>query len=309
MLAHVVRSGFVESVHRGLAVAVAPGGGVVAAVGDPATVVLPRSAHKPLQVTALLDLGVRLTPAQLAVACSSHNGEPRHFDAVRSILVAAHLGEDALRTTPDLPLDPEARQAWLAAGGVPQPLAHGCSGKHAAMLATCAARGWELATHLDPGHPLQEAVAATIATLTGEGIAAVAVDGCGAPAHAYPLVGLARAFGRLAAATAGSGRAVADAMRSHPGLVAGRGRSVSRLMEDVPGLIAKDGAEGVYAVGLSDGHGFAVKVADGADRAAAAAMAALLRRHGGVSDAALDRLADVPVLGHGRPVGAVVAAS
>lgn len=309
VVAHVVRSGFVESVHRGIAAVVGPDGSVVAGLGDPATVVLARSAHKPLQALALLRAGAVLTPEQVAVACASHNGEPRHLEAVRSTLAGVHLGEDALRNTPDLPLDPDARRAWVAGGRGPAAVAHGCSGKHAAMLAVCVARGWDPATYLAPDHPLQRAIGATIEDTTGEAVTGLAVDGCGAPAHAHPLAGLARAFGRLAAASSGPERRVADAMRAHPALVAGLGRSVTRLMEDVPGLLAKDGAEGVYAVGLPDGHGFAVKIADGADRAAAVAMATLLRRHGGVPDGVLDRLAAVPVLGHGVPVGAVEAAS
>ena len=308
VVAHVVRSGFVESVHRGIAVVTA-GGALVDAVGDPATVVLPRSSHKPLQAVGMLHCGGVLSAEELAVACASHNGEPRHTAAVRRTLARAGLTEADLLNSPDLPLEPSSRSDWLRAGRGREAVAHGCSGKHAAMLATCVSRGWDLAGYLDPAHPLQVALAATLADLTGEHLAWVAVDGCGAPAHAYPLAGLARAFGRLAGATAGPERAVADAMRAHPGLVAGRGRSVTRLMMDVPGLLAKDGAEGVYAVGLDDGRGFAVKGADGADRAAAVAMAALLRRNGAAPADALARLADAPVLGHGRPVGAVVAAS
>ncbi len=76
-------------------------------------------------------------------------------------------------------------------------------------------------------------------------------------------------------------------------------------MADVPGVIAKEGAEAVLAVGLPDGRGVAVKIADGA-RAARVVGAAVLGMLG-VDPDAVARLGDVPVLGHGERVGSVVA--
>ena len=136
---------------------------------------------------------------------------------------------------------------------------------------------------------------------------AVAVDGCGAPIHAIPLAGLARSFGRLAAAEVGPEARVAQAMRDFPEYVGGTRRDVSTLMRRIPGLVAKDGAEAVYAVGLADGRGIAVKIADGGSRARAVVVAAVLRRLGVDDDEALAALEHQPVLGHGQPVGAVVA--
>jgi L-asparaginase II len=176
-----------------------------------------------------------------------------------------------------------------------------CSGKHAAMLATCVANGWPLDGYLEPDHPVQAALTATIARLAGEPVEHVAVDGCGAPQHALTPAGVARAFGRLAAGTGSSGR-VAAAMRSHPDLVGGPGREVTRLLEGVPGLVAKDGAEGYFAAGLPDGSGAAVKVADGANRASHILLVAALRALGATGPA-LDDLSTSPVLGGGKPVG------
>ena len=183
-----------------------------------------------------------------------------------------------------------------------------CSGKHAAMLAACRANDWPTEGYLDPAHPVQVAVQAALERLAGEAVAAVVVDGCGAPQHALTLPGLARAFARLATAgPATHERRVADAVRSHPVLVGGTGRDVTRILAAVPGLIAKDGAEGVYAAALPDGAAVAVKVADGAHRAAQVALVAALRVLG-VDAAALDEVATLPVLGGGRPVGEVRAA-
>ncbi len=200
---------------------------------------------------------------------------------MRRILAGAGLAEADLQNTPDLPYPDAERAAWLAAGRGPASIVQGCSGKHAAMLATCVAAGWDTTTYLDPAHPLQRLVAETLAEMAGEPVAATVIDGCGAPAMAVSLTGLARAFGRIAAAAPGTDEArVADAMRAHPEFVAGTERDVTALMRGTAGAIAKDGAEGVYAVGLPDGRGVAVKVADGADRARAVALAVVLRRLG-----------------------------
>jgi L-asparaginase II len=167
--------------------------------------------------------------------------------------------------------------------------------------------GWDTATYRHPTHPLQQAIASTLEELTGDTIAATAVDGCGAPVMAVTLAGLARAFGRLAAANPGTPEGeVADAIRGHPAYLGGTGRDVTLLIEATPGLIAKDGAEAVYAVGLADGRGIALKVADGYPRAKPVILAAVLRRLG-VESPALAKLEDAPVLGHGEPVGAIVA--
>jgi L-asparaginase II len=147
----------------------------------------------------------------------------------------------------------------------------------------------------------------TLAELAGEPVAATGVDGCGAPVMAISLTGLARAFGRLASAAGGSDEArVAAAVTTHPEWLGGTRRDVTSLIRGIPGAVAKDGAESVYAVGLPDGRGIALKIADGAQRARPVVMAAALARIGVEADV-LAELADAPILGHGNRVGAVVA--
>ncbi|WP_209242446.1 asparaginase [Streptomyces oryzae] len=199
-------------------------------------------------------------------------------------------------------------RAYLADGGVPTPLTMNCSGKHAAMLATCVANDWDTATYLDPNHPLQRALRETIEDLAGEEVAATGVDGCGAPLFALGYRGLARAFARLAAGPEGSlERRVARAMNAHAEYVGGTGQDVTRLMGALPGSVAKEGAEGVYAMPLPDGSSVALKIADDSSRARPVVVIAALRRLG-VSidtDETVTELATAPVLGHGKPVGAV----
>jgi L-asparaginase II len=307
VVAHVVRGGFVESVHRGSVAVTAPDGSIELEVGDASGPVFPRSSSKPIQALAMLRCGLETDDRHLALACSSHSGEDFHVAAAREILAGAGLSETDLQNTPDYPYDERARIAWIAAGLPKQSIVQNCSGKHASMLATCAHNGWDRATYRDPGHPLQVAVADTVREVTGVEPSAVAVDGCGAPIHAIPLAGLARAFGRLAAAGDGPEARITAAIRAFPEYLGGTHRDVTTLIRGVDGLIAKDGAEAVYAVGLADGRGVALKIADGSSRARAVVLAAVLRRIGVDAEETLAALERQPVLGHGQPVGAVVA--
>ncbi len=336
-LVEVLRSGFRESTHRGAAVALDAAGDVLLAVGDVSSPVLPRSSNKPVQVVAMLrsglDAGIgtetclqgrsigtetclqgrsigtetclqgrSIDPADLALAAASHNGEAEHVARVRALLARHELTEGDLRCPPDLPLQQDAARAVLAAGGRPTRVLMNCSGKHAAMLATCVHAGWPTGTYLQPEHPLQRAVASTLAQLAGEPIAATAVDGCGAPLFAVSLTGIARAFSRLVTAAAPAPeRRVADAMRAHPFLVAGTGREDTRLMTAVPGLLCKVGAEGVHAGALPDGRAFAVKIEDGAQRARLPVTVGVL---GALGVTGLDELGREPVRGGDAVVGA-----
>jgi L-asparaginase II len=305
VLCEVVRSGFVESFHHGTLVLLDSAGEVELAAGDVDAPVFPRSSMKPLQAVSMLRAGLDLPEKLLALACASHSGESVHVDLCRAILARAGLGEAALDCPPALPYGEAAATAVLRAGGGPTRSRHNCSGKHAAMVATCATCGWSVDGYLEPEHALQRAIRAGIEELTDAPVAAVAVDGCGAPQFAFALVGLARGFRRLATAPAGTPEArAAAAMRAHPVVIGGTGRDVSELMAAVPGLVAKEGAEGVYAAALPDGRAMAVKVADGGMRPLPVLLAGVLRRWGQDGEA-IARWAHPPILGGGRPVGEI----
>ena len=309
VVAEIVRSGFVEGHHYGSWVALEADGSVRGSAGDVEGPILPRSCNKPLQALAMVEAGLSLEPQLLALACGSHSGEPFHIDGVRRILASVGLSEDALQTPADYPLDDEAREQVIRSGGAKAPVQMNCSGKHAAMLATCVANDWPRDTYLDIDHPLQQAIAATFPRMTGEAVAHVAVDGCGAPLLAASLVGLARAFSRLATSS-DSASTVAKAIRAHPEYVSGTHRDELTLLRAIPGAIGKAGAESCYVVALPDGRAFATKTDDGAARARPVLMAALLEHFGvagesGVDADAVRRTGDSPLLGGGTPVGEV----
>lgn len=301
-LVELVRSGVVESGHAGSLLAVRADGSIALVRGEVDAPMFPRSSNKPLQAVGLLAAGWQPPDEQcLTLATASHSGGREHLAVVRRTLAAAGLEETALGNPPLLPLGEAEQHALLRAGGHATALAMNCSGKHAAMLACCVANGWPTQDYLTLDHPVQQAIGRALSELAGEPVEHVAVDGCGAPQHALTLAGLAGAFGRLAT---GDGRCaqVAAAMRAWPALVGGPGREVTDVMRGVPGLVAKDGAEGVFAAALPDGSAVAVKVTDGATRAASVLLAVGLRALG-VQAQVLERLIEVPVLGGGRQVG------
>lgn len=302
MLVEVVREGYVESEHRGSVIVLNPDAVIVA--GNVDGQIFPRSSLKPLQAVAMLENGFVGRGPSLAISVASHDGEPMHLAAARAILADVGLTEDALQCPAALPAVETALIEWVHADGAAATICHNCSGKHAAMLATCVAAGWPTATYLDPQHPLQVAIVDAIEALTRVPVSATVVDGCGAPAHAVTLRGIATAFATLATAASGPAAMVAAAMRRYPELIGGSTHVASLAMQAVPGLICKNGAEGVWAAALPDGRAFAAKIDDGSGRALPALLGAVLT-HWGFSEGADAEWANVSVLGGGAAVGAV----
>jgi L-asparaginase II len=298
----ILRGGQVESIHGAAAVVVDGQGKIVARLGDPNLPVYWRSAAKPFQAWPLVQSGAAdrfsLSEAELALACASHGGEDRHVEVAEAMLARGGYTSDDLQCGPQLPMTETAAQALLRSGSSPTSLHNNCSGKHAGMLLLGQHLQADPGGYLQPGEPVQMAIRAAMARITGADEAAIttAVDGCSAPTFRLSLEALALAYMRLAASlTNGNGdpglARLARAMTSHPGLVAGEGRLDTALMEAAPGaIIAKLGAEGIYAVGLAAGRtplGLAVKIADGdADRARTALTLSLLDWLGAFSQTA-----------------------
>ncbi|MDE2476624.1 MAG: asparaginase, partial [Alphaproteobacteria bacterium] len=173
--------------------------------------------------------------------------------------------------------------------------------------------GAPVAGYEQPDHPVQRMVEQTFSELSGvAGPLPYGIDGCTVPNFAVPLRALALAMAQiadpanLAPRRAEACRRIFSAMTAHPELVAGTGRACTRLMRQSPLMAVKTGAEGVFVAILPLlGLGVALKVEDGAGRAAETAIAALLITLGALPDeAAAQNLAHAPVLDtRGRNVG------
>ncbi len=301
-LVEVWRGEALESVHYGTIAVVDSTGRTIARAGDPGTILVLRSAAKPAQVVPLLESGAAerfgFGDGEIAVMIGSHNGEPPHLEAVRSILGKIGLGEEALQCGAHPPFHRPSAMRLQETGGAPTSLHNNCSGKHAGMLALAVHLGAPVASYLEGTHPVQVRIREVIEELAGVGAggALPAIDGCSAPTFAVPLRGAALMYARLIAPgpplrggiAASAGRAVA-VMRRRPDMVAGSDRLCTALMQvGRGGLIAKVGAEGVYSLGFERdglGIGIAIKIADGeGQRARFSAALEVLRQLEALSD-------------------------
>jgi L-asparaginase II len=330
VLAEVWRGEILECVHRGTAVVTTASGEVVEVWGDPGRVILPRSACKMIQALPLIESGaadaVGLGSKQLALACASHQGAAVHTGLAQSWLEGIGLGEHDLRCGSHVPNDLEASHDLYHRHARPNQFHNNCSGKHCGFLTANQHLGGG-PDYIEPDHPLQKAVRQATEEVTGEAVAAYAIDGCSAPNFAVSLQGLATAMARFATpeasftgARANAARRLREAMAAHPVLVAGEGRANTSLLRACGGrAMVKAGAEGVYVAILPEkGLGIALKVDDGGERGRDAAVAALLARHGALErgDPVYTALANTPILncrgfahGHLRAADALTAQS
>ncbi len=292
LLATVWRGTVVEARIRGHVAVVDASGALLRSVGSPDSETTLRSCVKPIQALPFLRLaadGLEATDSEIAVACASHQGEDEHVATVRGLLAKAGVPEAALGCGPQMPSDEATARRLLASGGSPLPIHNNCSGKHAAMLATCAVMGWPLDGYMELTHPCQQSVSAALQEILGVDLdtASRGIDGCGLTTYGVALAAIARGF--AAGAEDPAFRRAQDAMAAHPFLVAGTGRFDTALLE-VSGthLTAKIGGAGVWAaVVRPGGPGIAIKLESGGGEAMPVVAIAVLQQLGAMG-------ADVP---------------
>jgi L-asparaginase II len=290
-LTEIWRGPLAESRHLGHAVICDGKGEIVEAWGNPEEPVLPRSSAKMIQALPLVESGAAakhgLNAERLALACASHNGAFMHTERVNAWLAELGLSDDDFRCGPQMPDDEEARYGLIRAHEQPCQVHNNCSGKHAGFL-TLARHVGAGPEYVEADHPVQRACLAAFEEVTGEASPGYGIDGCSAPNFITTVHGMARAMARFACAQEGADARQSaqhrlwQAMVAHPELVAGEGRACTGLMRACTEPVAlKTGAEGFFVAILpSREMGIALKVADGATRAAECTIAALLVRLG-----------------------------
>ena len=296
----MTRGNRAESWHRGAAAVVTPEGRLVAKVGSPAVETYLRSAAKPFQALPLVLSGgverLRLSAADLALICASHDGTAAHVERAESLLARHGIAQGRLQCGSHRPYDVASAEALEAAGLRPSVLHNNCSGKHTGMLLACQLMGWPFDDYLDPDHPLQQRILEELAAACriDGGDIGVGVDGCNAPSFVLSLEAAAGGFAALAdpeaagtnAERSSALRTVFDAMTTAPDMVSGPGNFTTRLMEVTRGrVLGKEGAEGIYAVAIRGpvALGMVLKIADGASRAWPGVVLDLLRQLGSLS--------------------------
>jgi L-asparaginase II len=308
LLAQVLRSGLVEAVHDGAVAVVDPSGRVTHRFGDIDRPFFLRSSAKPFQASVTHELGGPLRDEELAIICSSHDGDPAHVAIIEAILASVGLSESDLECPPDWPGSPAAMRRVAAAGHLrPRRVWQNCSGKHAGMLRACVGQGWPTAGYTNAEHPLQQAIATRMVEVFGSGTMPVGVDGCGAPVFRGSTAALASGFARLVSES--RFEPVATAMSRFPALTSGE-RHVDLPIAVWLGGVAKRGAEGCLGVALPDRGALAVKVWDGAERGVAAAALTAIDQVGWIPHGSrknLESELERAVFGGGRAVGTVEA--
>jgi L-asparaginase II len=292
VVATVTREGIPESVHYGIGVVVDGDGKVLRKVGDPSTLVFPRSTLKPVQTLTVLELGTPLEPLEMALATASHLGSARHRQEVDAFLHNHQLSENLLQCPVDWPLGDDAKQALLRSENPEKSrLAMNCSGKHAGFLACCQHMGWELENYLDTAHPLQEAISKRVSELAGEKIALTTPDGCGAPLHHISLTGLARAISQVVSGKSPESAALVQAIADNSWAIAGEGHA-NTIVIDALGGIAKIGAEGLVVIGLPSGVVAVIKILDGSMRATTPVALSMLGSVGAADGTLIESLVE-----------------
>lgn len=301
VLAEVTRGNVVESRHRGAAIVVDADGAIVFASGDVERPVFPRSAVKAIQALPLFETGAAdkygFTNAEIALAVSSHSGEPLHAETSLGMLRKAGREAGCLECGTQWPMNEVAARNISRSGAEPSALNNNCSGKHAGFVCVSCALDEDPAGYVKAGHAVQKAVRAALEEVTGAAHSAdrMGTDGCSIPSYAVPLNALALGFARmgtgqgLSPERAKAAARIRSAVAANPFMVAGTGRFDTRAMELLrERIFIKTGAEGVYCGALPElGFGIALKCDDGAGRAAEVVMAALIARFLPMSEAEL----------------------
>lgn len=292
VLVEVTRGNLVESRHRGMVVAVDGDGKVVFSQGDIEAGVFPRSACKAMQGLPLVESGAAdaygFGNRELALACSSHSGEPEHARLAGAMLAAAGVDESVLECGAHWSFDQPVLIDQARSLDHPTALHNNCSGKHAGFICAACHTGKDLKGYVRYKHPVQAEIRGVMESLTGAALAAdnCGVDGCSIPTYAMPLKSLAHGFAKMATGTglaperAKASRRLIEACMAEPFYVAGTKRACTRLMKTAPGRIfAKTGAEGVFCAAIPEkGIAIALKCEDGTTRAAESMVAATLAR-------------------------------
>ena len=310
VLVEVRRGALVESRHCGRLAIVDADGRLVLALGDVEAPVFGRSAVKALQALPLVESGIAdrlgLTPAEIALACASHNGEAAHVATARGMLAKAGEDESVLECGPQWPERRADVAALDRAAQGPGAIHNNCSGKHAGFVCLACGLGVEPRGYVAAAHPVQEAVRQALSDVTATPLDADnrGIDGCSIPTFAIPLKNLAFGFAKfgtgegLAPERAKAARRIRRAVAANPFLVAGTHRFCTDVMSAFgERAFVKTGAEGVFCATFPDsGFGVALKIDDGGTRASEAVMAAVAERMlGDASRKVLSRWADAEI--------------
>lgn len=293
LLIETTRNNVIEKQHFGFVTVVDKKENILLKIGDDENRNFwLRSAAKPLQASLIIKTGTydkfNFTLRELAVCCASHAGTDEHTEAVRSILDKIGLSESDLQCGVHEPLDKASRE-FLIKNSLPASQIHNnCSGKHAGMLAVCAASNWDIKNYLGCGlraeatgqalpdrnavkreqpskdHPLQKEIIKSVSEFANydETKINTGVDGCSAPVHALPHYKMGVAFLNLFLNK--YYEKIKKAFQENPFMIGGNGRLDTEIIKASSGrLISKVAAGGLcVTINTEEEKALVVKILD-----------------------------------------------
>ena len=286
-MVEVTRSNEVESVHYGTAVLINSSGEVLKEWGNSDLLIYPRSALKPIQSLNLYKDGVaeglKLTDEYIALTTASHHAEDLHQKMITEWLEKINIGEDKLCCGADWPWNMDDKFKANLKYKKKRRIFHNCSGKHCGHLAVSKYKDLPIENYNQNNHPIQKELINLIENLSNFKIKNIGIDGCTLPNPLIPLKKFALAAAKIVDykslnEASDIAKRIFDSCVKFPEITGGS-KSVNCALTKLSKGKAffKNGAEGVFVAIIPEQRSaLAVKITDGAARAAEVAIAGLI---------------------------------
>ena len=286
-MVEVTRSNEAESVHYGTAVLINSSGEVLKEWGNSDLLTYPRSALKPIQSLNLYKDGVaeglKLTDEYIALTTASHHAEDLHQKMITEWLQKINIGEDKLCCGADWPWNMDDKFKANLKYKKKRRIFHNCSGKHCGHLAVSKYKDLPIENYNQNNHPIQKELINLIENLSNFKIKNIGIDGCTLPNPLIPLKKFALAAAKIVDykslnEASDIAKRIFDSCVKFPEITGGS-KSVNCALTKLSKGKAffKNGAEGVFvAIIPEQKSALAVKITDGAARAAEVAIAGLI---------------------------------
>jgi len=305
-MVEVTRSDFTESTHYGTAVLINSNGEILKEWGNSNILIYPRSALKPIQSLNLYKDGVaeslNLSDKLIALTTASHHAETIHQEMVDNWLKKMNLNENHLSCGPAWPLNEKYQLEAYSKYKTKRKIFHNCSGKHCGHLAVCQYKNLPIKNYQHKDHPIQKDLIKLIEDLSKYKIKNIGVDGCTLPNPLIPLKKFAFAAAQLADYEKLNDHSVIakrifDSCVKFPE-IAGGSKSINSILTKLSKgkAFVKNGAEGVFVAIIPEKKSaLAVKIIDGASRAAEVAIAGLLSEIKIINNDEIEKIKKSPV--------------
>ena len=283
----VSRGGFAESTHYGVAILINSNGETLREWGNSNMLIYPRSALKPIQSLNLYRNGIaealNLSDDLIALTTASHHAENIHQEMIIKWLKKINLSEKHLSCGPSWPWNIKDQFKAHSKYKVKRKIFHNCSGKHCGHLTVCKYKNLSIKDYQKKNHPIQKDLIKLIEDLSKYKIKKIGIDGCTLPNPLIPLKKFAFATAQLADYKklnehSDIAKRIFDSCVKFPEITGGSKSINSTLTKLSNGkAFIKNGAEGVFVAILPEKKSaLALKIIDGASRAAEVAIAGLL---------------------------------